>query len=477
MNKLFKICPVLLSFTFNSMAAEAIHSEKKTKDPYNFLFIAIDDLNDWTGFLGGHPQTKTPNMDSLAKQGVVFEKAYCAASVCNPSRASLLTGYRPATTGIYNNNHYMRDSEVLKDVLTLPQWLAKNGYYTMSRGKIFHSANGMWSDSQSWNLHEKTSGGYGKTKKKSGLMVNGIPVGQVGGNFDWGPTDGVMEETTDYLTAKWTGDQLQKEYDKPFFLACGIFRPHLEWFVPQQFYDKFKVEDMILPKVKEDDLNDVPKAAGSFSVDYHAMRKYSKQKEAVQAYLACINYADSCVGIVLDALAKSKYADNTIVILWGDHGWHLGEKLRYKKFTLWEESTRMPLLIKVPGLTKPGSRCERTVNLLDLYPTITELAGVPHNKNNEGRSIVPLLKNVNKKWNYPSLTTMGQNRHTVRDEHYRYIRYQDGSEELYDHRVDSMEWNNLAGNPNYNKIKTKLGKYMPIINVPAIPSRKGGGEE
>jgi len=169
MNKLFKICPVLLSFTVNSMAVETVHSEKKSKDPYNFLFIAIDDLNDWTGFLGGHPQTKTPNMDRLAKQGVVFERAYCAASVCNPSRASLLTGYRPSTTGIYNNNHYLRDSEVLKDVLTLPQWLAKNGYYTMARGKIFHSANGMWSDQQSWNLQEKASGGYGKTKKKPGL--------------------------------------------------------------------------------------------------------------------------------------------------------------------------------------------------------------------------------------------------------------------------------------------------------------------
>ncbi len=468
---------MLLGISAGSFLAVSAQNEKKSVESYNFLFIAIDDLNDWTGFLGGHPQTLTPNMDRLAKQGMVFEKAYCAASVCNPSRAALLTGYRPASTGVYNNKDFMRDSEVLKDALTLPQWLSKYGYFSMARGKIFHNAWGVWSDPGSWDLHENTIGGYGNSIRREGFQVNGIPVGEAATNFDWGPTDGVFEQTEDYLTAKWAGEQLQKDHDKPFFLACGIFRPHLEWFVPQQFFDKFPLEGIILPEVKEDDLNDVPKAGILTSRDYVAAKKFNKQKDAVQAYLACINYADSCIGVVLDALEKSKYADNTIVILWGDHGWHLGEKLRYKKFTLWEESARMPLIIRVPGMTKQGSRCERTVNLLDLYPTITELAGVPQNKANEGISIVPLLKNANKKWNHPSLTTMGQNRHSIRDERYRYIRYQDGSEELYDHKVDSMEWNNLADNPKYNKIKTKLGSFMPKTNLPAISFGKGGGEE
>jgi len=476
MNSFLKISPLLISLSAINFSGIAAQKVSETKKPYNFLFIAIDDLNDWTGFLGGHPQTKTPNMDRLAKQGVVFTKAYCAAPVCNPSRAALLTGYKPATTGIYDNNNFLRDSEVLKNAPTLPQWLSKNGYFTMARGKIFHAANGMWSDSQSWDLHVNTEGNYGQKEKEPGMMANGMPKGAVANNFDWGLTDGVFEETPDYLNAKWAGDQLQKDYDKPFFLACGIFRPHLGWFVPKQFYDKFKVDEIILPDVNENDYDDIPKSGFSPSPDYYATKKYGKQKDAVQAYLACINYADSCVGVVLDALAKSKYADNTIVILWGDHGWHLGEKLRYKKFTLWEEATRMPLLIKVPGMTKPNSRCDRTVNLLDLYPTITELAGVSHNKNNEGRSIVPLLKNVDKTWNYPSQTTMGKDRHSVRGERYRYIRYQDGAEELYDHQVDSMEWKNLAGNPKYNKIKKELGKYMPTVNVPEVPPRKGGVE-
>ena len=476
MNQLLKMSPILVGLVSTALAGNCADKSGEPRKHYNFLFIAVDDLNDWTGFLGGHPQTKTPNMDRLAKQGVVFTKAYCAAPVCNPSRAALMTGYRPATSGIYDNGQYMRDSEILKDALTLPQYLSKNGYYTMARGKIFHTANGMWSDSQSWDLHVNTEGGYGERKKQPGLMANGMPNGAVGANFDWGPTNGKLEETTDYLTAKWAGEQLQKDYDKPFFLGCGIFRPHLEWFVPQQFFDKFNVDDMILPLVNENDYNDVPKSGFTPSPDYYATKKYGKQKEAVRAYLACINYADSCIGVVLDALAKSKYADNTIVVLWGDHGWHLGEKLRYKKFTLWEEATRMPLIIKVPGMTNPGSRCGRTVNLLDVYPTITELAGVPKNTTNEGRSIVPLLKNTDKKWNYPSQTTMGKDRHAVRDERYRYIRYQDGAEELYDHKVDSMEWNNLANNPKYNKIKARLSKYMPTQNAPAVPGRKGGGE-
>jgi arylsulfatase A-like enzyme len=311
---------------------------KDNKEPYNILFIAIDDLNDWTGFLGGHPQTQTPNMDRLAGEGVVFERAYCPAPLSNASRAALLTGYRPSTSGIYQNESFMRDSRLLKDAVTLPKWFSNNGYLSMARGKIFHNANGQWSDPQSWDIHVRTEGSYGNTVNKEGFMVNGIPLGEVDPNLDWGPTDALFEETPDYLNAKWAADQLSEDHEKPFFLACGIFRPHLTWFVPQEFYDKFKPEDLILPEVNENDFDDIPSAAFQPQKNYFSIKKYNKQKEAIQAYLACINYADACVGVVLDALSKSKYADNTIVVLWGDHGWHLGEKLRYKKFTLWEES-------------------------------------------------------------------------------------------------------------------------------------------
>lgn len=466
---------VLLLF-FQPVVANS--GEKKAKQPYNVLFIAIDDLNDWTGFLGGHPQTQTPNMDKLASQGMVFERAYCSASVCNPSRAALMTGYRPSTTGIYGNSDYMRDSEVLKNALTLPQYFSAHGYFTTARGKIFHTANGKWADTISWNRFVKTTGGYGNPQQQPGMMANGMPKGEVDANFDWGPTNAKFEETQDYLTAEWAAKQFEKDFDNPFFIGCGIFRPHLVWHVPQQFYDKFPEDKMILPEVNESDYDDIPASALKPDRNYFATKKYGKQQAAIQAYLACINYADACVGVVLDALSKSKYADNTIVVLWGDHGWHLGEKLRYKKFTLWEEACRMPLIIKVPGITEENSRSSSPVNLIDLYPTLVDLCGLPANKNNEGNSLVQLLTDKNAVWDIPSLTTMGPNRHTLRSQRWRYTRYQDGAEELYDHDNDPLEWRNLANDKKFESVKKELSVYFPtVIREPVNPSKGGEGEE
>lgn len=440
--------------------------------PYNFLFIAVDDLNDWTGFAGGHPQTQTPYMDSLAAESMVFEKAYCAAAVCNPSRAALMTGVRPSSSGVYGNQNYFRDSEVLKNMETIPEYLAKYGYKTMARGKIFHNPNGPWANAEVWGEYEKTNGYFGRAKKESGKMANGIPIGEVDANLEWGPTDAKFEETSDYLNAAWAADQLKKEQEAPFFLACGITRPHLKWEVPKEFFDKFPEEEMIVPEILESDLEDVPSASRVKTKNYYGVKKYNKEQAAVQAYLANINYADACIGVVLDALAKSPYADNTVVILWGDHGWHLGEKLHYKKATLWEEATRVPLIIKVPGVTAAGSTCSRTVNLMDLYPTIVSLADLPDKETNEGNDIMPLLENPQSEWSFPSLTTQGENRHSVRDERYRYIRYEDGSEELYDHSTDSLEWVNLAGQAEYAAIKMRLAKSLPTTNVPEVKRTK-----
>jgi arylsulfatase A-like enzyme len=468
--KLTSVFGIVLLLSFH--AALANTERKEVQKPYNVLFIAIDDLNDWTGFLGGHPQTLTPHMDKLAGEGVVFEKAYCAAPVCNPSRAALLTGYRPSTTGVYGNEHFMRGSAVLQNARTLPQYFSDHGYFTTARGKIFHTANGKWADTISWNQFVKTTGGYGTPHKQPGMMASGIPKGEVDANFDWGPTDANFEETQDYLTAQWAAGQFDKDFDKPFFIGCGIFRPHLVWQVPQQFFDKFPEEKMILPEVNESDYDDIPASALKPDRNYFATKKYGKQQAAIQAYLACINYADACVGVVLDALAQSKYADNTIVVLWGDHGWHLGEKLRYKKFTLWEEACRMPLIIKVPGVTKGQARCSSPVSLLDLYPTLVELCGLPANKANEGKSIVPLLKNSSLVWDIPVVTTMGFNRHSVRNSKWRYTQYEDGAEELYNHETDPMEWTNLAKNPEFIKVKTELAAYLPITNAPAVAREK-----
>lgn len=451
---------VSLLLVISSCAQKSVtNSKKESPKKYNVVFIAVDDLNDWVGFMDGNSQTKTPNMDRLAKQAMVFDKAYCAASVCNPSRAAIMSGYKPSTTKVYGNGDKVFELPIFQNSQMLPQYFSANGYETFSRGKIYHTpATGK----QTWDNWDNVSGNYGQKPKVAGYMSNGIPDGEMSDNMDWTPTNQKTEETPDYLNAKWASELLQKDFDKPFFLACGIFRPHLEWNVPQEFYDKFPLDKIVLPTVLGTDLDDVGDNTKP-SKEYEIIKKYGKQKEAVQAYLASINYADYCIGVLLDALEKSSYKDNTIVVLWGDHGWHLGEKLRYKKFTLWEEACRVPLIIKAPNVTTLGSRCERTVNLLDLYPTLVELAGLPKNEKNEGKSIVPLLKNPTIEWNYPSLTQMGEGRNTIRTEKWRYIRYDDNSEELYNHDNDALEWVNLANKPEYAAVKADMVKKLEVL--------------
>ena len=452
-------CILVLFIVFATNAQNIKKVPKTTNKQYNVLFIAVDDLNDWVGFLDGNPQTLTPNMDRLAKQSMVFDRAYCTASVCNPSRAAILSGLKPSTTKIYGNGDKPFNNTVFKNSQMIPQYFAANGYVTYSRGKIYHTPE---TGKETWDNWEKVSGNYGQAKKVEGFMSNGIPKGEMEDNMDWFATNQKTEETPDYLNAKWAAEKLTGDFDKPFFMACGIFRPHLEWNVPKEFYDKFPLDKIVLPTVLETDLDDVGDNTKP-SKDYLTIKKYGKQKEAVQAYLASINYADYCIGQMLDALEKSKYKDNTIVVLWGDHGWHLGEKLRYKKFTLWEEACRVPLIIKAPNVTKAGSRTGRTVNLLDLYPTLVELAGLPKNSKNEGVSLVPLLKNPKQAWNYPSITQMGEGRNTIRTEKWRYIRYNDNSEELYNHENDALEWVNLANKPEYAAVKAEMAKKLETI--------------
>lgn len=412
-------------------------------------------------------------MDRLASEGMIFERAYCSASVCNPSRASLLSGIKPSSSGIYNNSPYHRESDVLKDIVTLPGYFKENGYHAISRGKIFHHPGGIWADSISWNKIEKVTGSYGHpanwTRSQS---ANGMANT---GNFDWGPTDVPVEDTPDYQNAQWAAEYLKTSHDKPFFMAVGIFRPHLPWYVPKEFFEKFPLSEIKRPEINVNDLDDIENQKPS--ADYLRAEKYNKHEEAVQAYLASINYADYCVGVILDALDKSPYKDNTIIVFWGDHGWHLGEKLRYKKFTLWEESCRMPLLISVPGMADKGETCVRNVSLLDLYPTLVELCDLPENSLNDGNSIVPLLENPKSEWNIPALTTMGFNNHTVRTERWRYIIRDDGSEELYDHSKDQLEWENLAGKEEYRSIIDELKKSIPTYNHPEVIPGKLSNED
>lgn len=457
-----------------------MNSDLKSR-PYNVLFIAIDDLNDWPGFLGGHPQAKTPNLDRLAGQSVIFDRAYCAVPVCNPSRVAIMTGMSAPSTGIYQNSHYMWDSRILKEknAITLPKYFSQHGYHTMAMGKLFHQQNpGKFAHAEEWDVfHYPEGNGMNKHPDHTDtLLVNGMPANQKRHrNFDWGVLEEVpFEATSDYHIAQFAAEELLKDQDKPFFLAAGLFRPHLPWYLPKGYYDQFPLEDIVLPPFMEEDMDDIPPIGKNISGglkengDYQRLKRYGTFREPVQAYLASMKYADDCLGIILDALDKSPYKDNTIVVLWGDHGWHLGEKLHYRKFALWEESNRVPLLIRIPGVTQGGSRSPRTVSLLDLYPTLVEACGLPDNPQTEGHSLLPLLKEPSAEWSHAAVSTMGFKRHTVRTENYRYITYEDGSEELYDHQEDPQEWTNLADDPGYQEIKAELKKYLPKINTPEV---------
>ncbi len=461
--------------TLGRLDAALAGAEGRRGDKPNVLFLAVDDLNDWIGCLGGHPDARTPNIDRLAARGVLFANAHCPAPLCNASRAALMTGIRPSSSGVYTN--YQPWRPVMKDVTTLPQHFMAGGYRAVGGGKIYH---GRFPDPPSWDAYFPDR----KRNRPGDPMppdrpLNGIPKTA---HFDWGPIDATDEQMGDWQVADWARGELSKPHDKPLFLACGIFRPHLPWYAPRKYFDPFPPEKVTLPKVKKDDLDDCPPIARKIARphgDHAKVLKTDNWARAVSGYLASMAFADACVGRVLEALDNGPLADNTVVVLWGDHGWHLGEKLHWRKFTLWEEATRCPLMIVAPGVTKPGAVCNRPVNLLDIYPTLVDLCGLADNDRLEGRSLLPLLEDPAAAWQAPSLCTFKRGNHSLRGERWRYTRYHDGSEELYDHADDKLEWTNLAGDARYDDVKKRLAKWLPKTDAPGVgrrrkkPNRKG----
>lgn len=456
-----RILPLLSLFVFLAAARSA---EKP-----NVLFIAIDDLRDWVGYLGHNPQTKTPNIDRLAKMGVAFTRSYCAAPVCNPSRAALMSGMRPSTTGVYNNNNDWRTEIPEEKTLTHP--FRQAGYFVCGAGKIYHESYKRLED---WDDYLRTEGG-GKAEKK--LSKNAKDDG-VGG-IKFAPLDCADSDLPDYKITDYGIAELAKKHDKPFFLAVGLHKPHMPWNVPQKYYDMFPADKIELPPHLDDDLKDIPPAGVKMAKpdgDHAAIVKAGRWKEAIQGYLAAIAYTDMNIGRLLDAYDKSPEKQNTIIVFWCDHGWHLGEKQHWRKFALWEEATRAPLLWVVPGLTKAGSVCERTVDFMSIYPTLCDLAGIAKPSHVEGASIKSLLADPKAKWESPGVTTYQFNNHAVRSEGWRYMRYADGGEELYNEQTDPNEWTNLASDPHYAAQKAELGKFMPTQNAKDIGGQ-GGGED
>ncbi|MFC1782662.1 sulfatase-like hydrolase/transferase [Planctomycetota bacterium] len=440
----------------------------------NVLFISLDDLNDWIEPLGGHPQAKTPNLVRLAKESVNFTHNYCASPSCLPSRTALLTGRHCYHTGVYSNYQYWR--EVLPEAVTLPKYFSECGYWSAGAGKIFHNDQ---PDPASWDDYfpSKTKHMPGYYYPQRGGTVNMPKFDLMYGDFDWSPIEINDEQTGDFKSVKWIIDHLNRDHTNPFFLACGIYRPHLPWYVPRKYFDMFPLESIQLPKVLANDLDDVPERGRDIAYragHYHKhVIEADQWRPAVQGYLASIAYADAMLGKLLDALEQSTYADNTIIVLWSDHGWQFGEKEHWRKFALWENVAKTVMMMKVPpgvaGLpsgSKAGVRCDRITSLMDIFPTLVDLCQLPPKSDLDGRSLVPLLKDPKTPWDYPAITTYDFNEFSIRTEDFRYIHYIDDSEELYNHRTDPEEWTNVASDPRYKAIKAQMAQYTPANPAP-----------
>ncbi len=442
-------------------------------DRPDVLFIAVDDLNDWTGYLRGHPQARTPNIDRLVARGTAFTNSHCAAPACNPSRAALMSGLRPWQTGIYTNNDPAQG--VMRDTLTLNRHFLAQGYRTLGGGKIYHGYSSEGRD-DSWTEWK----GLFPSIPEHEENLNGLDRG----HFDWGPVDAKPEAMGDYKLTTWAVDQLQNApADQPLFLAVGYVKPHLPWYVPRAYFDRFPLEQIQLPVVGENDLADVPEAGRRMAKpegDHAAVVEGKQWAQAVQAYLATIAFLDDQVGRLLDGLDASPRRDKTVIVWWTDHGWHLGEKQHWRKFSLWEEATRTSFAVVAPGVGKPGQRCAAPVDYLSVYPTLCELTGLPAPAHVKGPSLVPLLRDPQANWPHAAVCSHGRGNHAVRERDWRYIRYADGSEELYHDAEDPGEYRNLAGQPEHATLKTRLAAVLPVaateVPATAAPAKAKAGK-
>lgn len=480
--------PILLALLAVGVVCHSAYAAERP----NVLMIVVDDMNDWVSCLGGHPQVRTPNIDRLAKRGLLFTNAHVAAPVCNPSRVATMTGLRPSTTGIYGNETSW--IKALPSVLSLPGHFKANGYHVVGGGKVNHHMPGFNRHSDWHEFFDQVFDSHYQDQLARGLDVSrfqwpaGFPLNRLeavrtfskppqnANEFDWGAFDKPDAEMGDGQMVEWVVKFLAQPAQQPFFLAAGIYRPHLPFYAPRKYLDMYPLDKITLPPVKAHDCDDLPVAGKQMAADrrgdYELVIKEGRHRELVQAYLASITFADALIGQLLDTLDASPAAKNSIVVLWSDHGWHLGEKQHLHKFTLWERSTRVPFIIAAPGLTMSGTRTARPVGLIDLFPTLNELCDIPSISTLDGKSLVPLLKDPSHAWDKPALTTHGQGNHTLRTERWRYIRYADGGEELYDHENDPNEWTNLADMPAFTMVKSELARALPKTDAVPLKSKK-----
>lgn len=445
----------------------------------NFLFIVVDDLNAWIGVLGRNPNVKTPNIDRLAGRGSLFVNAYCSAPYCNASRMGVFTGCLPSTTGIYHNEPLW---DRVGRKVTFLELLRQSGYYLFGAGKVFHGAfdyaraGREGSDTATWmeienrlslwdNFISNTNEPLPANRPLNKLFDFGdfASVPPMYHHFDWGPIPPEREnDTPDAQVAAHVRDFLRNSPRKPFFCAAGFYKPHLPWHAPQRFFDMYDPSKIALPLVKEDDLDDVPPIGRDWAMsprDHELVTSRAQWPQAVQGYLAAISYSDALIGSVLDTLDETGLSASTTVVLWGDNGFHLGEKLHWRKFALWEEATRVPLIVASPQMTP--RRIYEPVSLLDIFPTILELGNVADAPVCDALSLAPFLACSDARRTLPAISTWGRGNHSIRLEHWRYTHYIDETQELYDQRSDPYEWTNLANDPNFEAVCARLNAFVP----------------
>lgn len=453
----------------------------------NVLLICVDDLKPVLGCYGDKI-VKSPHIDRLAQRGVLFEKAFCNQAVCSPSRNALLTGLRSQSLGIYDLATNFRKSA--PDAVTLPQHFKMNGYRVEGLGKIFHVGHGNVNDEASWSVPHfspKTisyvlpENNPPESTREQALFENKKEA--------WKLPRGAPTEAADVSDNKYGDGMIADEAikrleaakakpDEPFFLAVGFLKPHLPFVAPKNYWDLYDPSVFTLPE-----LQTPPEGAPEFAPStWGELRQYKDMPEKgpvtkeqamhlIHGYHAATSYMDAQLGRVIDALAANGFAENTIIVLWGDHGWHLGEKLMTGKNTLWDRSTKVPLIFAGPGV-KAGQVCQRPAELLDIFPTLLALTKMPARSDLEGHSLVPQLQDASAPREWPAITTHNKGNHGIRTEDWRYIHYADGSEELYDMKNDPNEWTNLAGDSNYAAKKAELAKWLPKIDKGPVPGSK-----
>ena len=454
----------------------------------NVLFIAVDDLATSLGCYG-NLVVKTPHIDRLAAEGVRFDRAYNQLPLCNPSRASIMTGLRPDQIKVYDLDKHFRTA--VPDAITLSQHFIQNGYDVSRVGKIYHynvpasiGSDG-FDDKPSW---QRVINPIGRDKTDEHLVFNAEPHRKISGALSWLAADGSDEEQTDGMIATEAIKLITEKRDKPFFVAAGFFRPHTPFVAPKKYFDLYPLDTIRLPYAPKDDRDDIPTAAFAHNnpVPHYKLDKLTCRK-ALQAYYACVSFIDAQVGRMLDALEKNGLTGNTIVVFWSDHGYHLGEHNGiWQKRTLFEQGARTPLIIRSPGAKGNGLASPRVVEFVDIYPTLVDLAKLPQPRAQQlaGQSLTPLLTDPIAKWDSAAITqilrpadkrlktpVMGR---SIKTERWRYSEWNEGKEgvELYDHAADPMEFNNLAINPDAEAkaIISKLRKQFQNKASGKVPS-------